>query len=49
MIVTSEKPPILPESENELALLETSLLVTMYSNITILPSVNALPFIPSPK
>ena len=40
---------MLPESENELALLETSLLVTMYSNITILPSANALPFMPSPK
>mgnify|MGYP005691618271 CR=1 FL=1 len=40
---------MLPESENELALLETSLLVTMYSNITILPSANDLPIMPSPK
>ena len=49
VIVTSEKPPILPDSVNELALLETPLFVTIYSSITILPSNNALPFIPSPK
>ena len=40
---------MLPDKVNELALLETSLFVTMYSNMTILPSAKDLPFIPSPK
>ena len=48
-IVTSVNPPILPDKLNELAPFETFLFVTIYSNITILPSANALPFTPSPK
>ena len=40
VIVTSEKALILPDSVNELALLETPLFVTIYSSITILPSNN---------
>ena len=38
VIVTLENPPMLPDKLNELALFETVLFVTMYSNITMLPS-----------
>ena len=49
VIVTSVNPPTLPESVNELAPLDSVLLVTMYSKITILPSFTAAPVTPSPK
>jgi len=37
VIVTLENPPILPDKLKELALFDTVLFVTIYSNITILP------------
>ena len=38
-----------PDNENFEAPFELEVLVTMYSNITILPSSNLVPTIPSPK
>ena len=49
VIVTSEKPPIVVPKENEEAPFDSSLFVTIYSNITILPSCRAAPSTPSPK
>ena len=49
VIVTFEKPSMSPDKANELAPLASVLLVTTYSNITILPSDNFLPNSPSPK
>ena len=48
-IVTSVNPPMLPDKLNALAPFDSVIFVTMYSNITILPSANFLPFTPSPK
>ena len=49
VIVTFEKPSMSPDKANELAPLASVLFVTIYSNITILPSDNFLPNNPSPK
>ena len=48
-IETSEKPPTELDKVNEEAPLASVLLVTIYSNITILPSDNFLPNTSSPK
>ena len=49
VIDTFEKPSMLPDKLNALAPFPSVLFVTIYSNITILPSDNFLPKIPSPK
>ena len=49
VIVTFEKPSMLPDKANELAPFPSVLFVTTYSNITMLPSDNFLPNRPSPK
>ena len=49
VIDTSEKPSIVLDNVNAEAPFDSSLFVTTYSKITILPSDNFLPNTPSPK
>ena len=48
-MATLLEPSIVPVNVNELAPLVISTLVTIYSKITMLPSVKAFPVTPSPK
>ena len=49
VIVTFVNPSIEPDREKELAPFASIVFVTIYSKITMLPSANDWPIVPSPK